>query len=76
MVFCSRIEMALRSNQYRSPTNPEGLDSSSELGYLLRNNPETPHLADSSGNNFDQIVNENVIPMLSTLSGKTTNSPH
>ena len=73
--FCSRVEMVLRSNQYRSLTNPERLHSSIELGYILRNNPENPHLAASSRDNFDQIVNENVIPMLSTLSGKTINSP-
>ena len=73
--FCSRVEMALRSNQNRSPKNPERLHSSIELGYILRNNPENPHLAASSRDNFDQIVNENVIPMLSTLSGKTINSP-
>ena len=74
--FCSRVEMALRSNQYRSMTNPERLHSSIELGYILRNNPENPHLADSSRNNFDQIVNENVVPMLSTLSSKTIIFPY
>ena len=39
-----QVEMAVRSNQYKSPTNPENSVIIIEPADLLKNYPKTPHL--------------------------------